>query len=53
MQDEVRLTHIVNRQVNGVFLKELFYHDGVGLMMSRDIYEGIRPAVVSYVLGIM
>ncbi len=53
LQHGVRRTHIVNRHLNGVLLMEVFHRDGVGLMISRDIYEGIRPAAVSDVLGMM
>ena len=53
LQRGVLRTHILNRFINGVLLMEVFHRDGVGLMISRDIYEGIRPAEVKDVMGMM
>jgi len=41
----VRRTHLVNRHVDGALLVELFSRDGHGLLISRDVYEGVRKAV--------
>ena len=41
----VRRTHLVNRHVDGALLVELFSRDGHGLLISRDVYEGVRRAV--------
>jgi amino-acid N-acetyltransferase len=38
----VRRTHLVNRHVDGALLVELFSRDGHGLLISRDVYEGVR-----------
>jgi len=48
----VRRAHILNRFVNGVLLMEIFHRDGVGIMVSRDLYEGVRSARLSDLPGI-
>lgn len=48
----VRRAHILNRYVNGVLLMEVFHRDGAGLMISRDLYEGFRPARSNDVNGV-
>lgn len=48
----VRRAHILNRFLNGVLLMEVFHRDGVGLMVSRDLYEGFRRARLSDVSGL-
>lgn len=48
----VTRAHLLNRRINGVLLMEVFHRDGVGLMISRDLYEGIRSARVGDVPGI-
>lgn len=48
----VRRAHILNRHMNGVMLMEVFHRDGVGLMISRDLYEGFRPAKTKDVNGV-
>lgn len=48
----VRRAHILNRYMNGVLLMEVFHRDGVGLMISRDLYEGFRPAQLKDVNGV-
>lgn len=48
----VRRTHILNRFLNGVLLMEVFHRDGVGLMISRDLYEGFRKARLSDLNGL-
>jgi amino-acid N-acetyltransferase len=42
----VKRTHLVSRHQNGGVLSELFTRDGAGLIISRDLYEGIRTASV-------
>lgn len=49
----VRRAHLLNRFINGVLLMEVFHRDGVGLMISRDVYEGIRPAKLRDVMGML
>lgn len=53
LRDGVRRTHILNRRINGVLLMEVFHRDGIGLMISSDEYEGIRPAAVRDVRGML
>lgn len=48
----VTRAHILNRTIDGVLLMEIFHRDGVGLMISRDLYEGIRMAEMDDLLGI-
>ena len=45
--------HLINMHFSGAILTELFTRDGLGLMISRDIYEGIRSAKISDVSGIL
>lgn len=40
----VRRAHLVDYTVPGALLLELYTYDGVGAMVSRDRYEGTRPA---------
>jgi amino-acid N-acetyltransferase len=52
-QAGVRRVHLLNRQVNGALLLELFTRDGVGTLITADIYEGLRPAAIDDVGGIL
>ncbi|CAN0336119.1 unnamed protein product, partial [Scytosiphon promiscuus] len=36
----------------GALLQELYTRDGAGLLISRDIYDGIRPANPADIPGI-
>ena len=49
----VRRAHLLNRFIDGVLLMEIFHRDGVGFMISRDLYEGIRAARMDDVAGIV
>jgi amino-acid N-acetyltransferase len=40
----VKRSHLIQRQEDGSLLLELFTRDGGGLMISRDLYDGVRPA---------
>lgn len=53
LQGGVQRAHILNRFVDGVLLMEVFHRDGVGLMLSRDLYEGIRQASAKDVPGLI
>jgi amino-acid N-acetyltransferase len=53
LQGGVTRAHLINMFVDGAILIELFTRDGVGLMISRDIYEGIRSAKIADIPGIM
>lgn len=52
-QRGVRRTHVVSRHVEGALLLELFTRDGIGTMISADLYEGIRAASIEDVGGIL
>lgn len=38
---------------NGRLVQEIFTRDGAGTLISRDLYDGIRPATVADVPGII
>ena len=42
--DGVARSHILDGRVEGILLQEMFTRDGVGCMISADIYEGTRKA---------
>lgn len=52
-QRGVRRTHVVSHRVAGALLLELFTRDGIGTMVSADLYEGIRPATIEDIGGIL
>jgi amino-acid N-acetyltransferase len=49
----VRRTHIVSRGKDGALLLELFTRDGSGTLVTAEIYEGLRAAVIEDVAGIL
>jgi amino-acid N-acetyltransferase len=49
----VRRTHLLERRVDGALLLELFTRDGVGTMISADLFETTRRATVDDVGGIL
>lgn len=49
----VRRVHVVSRHTDGAILQELFTRDGIGTMVSADLYEGTRPANIEDVAGIL
>jgi amino-acid N-acetyltransferase len=48
----VNRAHLVDARVDGALLLELYSRDGVGVMISNDFYEGLRPAQASDLQGI-
>ncbi len=52
-QAGVRRVHVLNRETNGALLRELFTRDGVGALITADIYEGLRPAMIDDVGGLL
>jgi len=40
----VRRVHLVSRHIEGAIVSELYTREGAGMMVSRDVYEGVRPA---------
>lgn len=49
----VKRTHLVERAQDGGLLLELFTRDGVGTLISAELYEGLRTAVIDDVGGIL
>eukprot|EP00210_Caulerpa_lentillifera_P000269 g262.t1 len=40
----VQRAHLVDANIDGALLSELYTRDGIGQMISTDFHEGIRPA---------
>jgi len=51
LEKGVKRAHII-APTNGALLQELYTRDGSGTLISRDLYEGIRPADHNDVAGI-
>jgi amino-acid N-acetyltransferase len=49
----VRRAHLVGRTTDGALLQELFTRDGIGTLITTDIYEGLRAATIDDVGGIL
>ncbi|MGB2681138.1 MAG: amino-acid N-acetyltransferase [Candidatus Competibacter sp.] len=49
----VRRIHLLERSVEGALLLELFTRDGIGTLITSDIYEGLRPATIDDIGGIL
>jgi len=49
----VKRTHLIDRRVDGGLLLELFTRDGVGTLVSAESYEGLQPASIDDVGGIL
>lgn len=49
----VARVHLVSAEVDGALLMELFTHDGVGTMVTRETVENLRPAGIADVGGIL
>lgn len=49
----VKRAHMISRHVNGALLTELFTHEGLGTMISREPLETLRKATIDDVGGIM
>jgi amino-acid N-acetyltransferase len=49
----VKRTHLLDRHIDGGLLLELFTRDGVGTLISAESYEGLRPATIDDVGGIL
>ena len=52
-QQGVQRAHLINRQVDGGLMLELFSRDGIGTLISRDAFESIRTATLEDIGGIM
>jgi amino-acid N-acetyltransferase len=49
----VKRTHLIDRSSDGSLLIELFTRDGIGTLVSAEAYEGLRPATIDDVGGIL
>ncbi len=49
----VKRTHLIDRATSGGLLMELFTRDGIGTLISAETYEGLRPASIDDVGGIL
>lgn len=49
----VTRVHLLNRQMDGELLRELFTRDGVGTLLTAGIYETTRTAQIDDVVGIV
>jgi len=49
----VQRAHLIDRDIDGGLLLELFTRDGVGSLITDDIYEGMRQANINDVGGII
>lgn len=53
IQSSVKRVHIIDQQVDGGLLLELFTRDGYGTMITNLFYEGIRPTNIDDIGGIL
>lgn len=49
----VSRAHLISRRADGALLLELFTHDGVGTMVTREPVETLRPARIEDIGGIL
>ncbi len=49
----VRRAHLIDREIDGGLLQELFSRDGIGTLVSSDSYEDLRLASIEDVGGIL
>jgi amino-acid N-acetyltransferase len=52
-RNRVQRVHLIDRQVDGALLLELFTRDGVGTMVSQDPLEQLRTATIEDVGGVL
>jgi len=52
-RNEVQRVHLLDQNMDGVLLHELFTRDGVGIMVSADNYDETRTALSDDVSGIV
>jgi amino-acid N-acetyltransferase len=53
IQGQVKRVHIIDQQVDGGLLLELFTRDGYGSMVTNLFYEGSRAATIEDIGGIL
>ncbi|HFD13410.1 MAG TPA: amino-acid N-acetyltransferase [Crenotrichaceae bacterium] len=49
----VQRTHLLNHNIDGAVLQELFSRDGIGTLISTTLYENLRTATLDDVGGIL
>lgn len=49
----VARAHLLDRRADGSILRELYTRDGVGLMVTDELYEGVRTATIADVPTMM
>ncbi|APZ43975.1 amino-acid N-acetyltransferase [Acidihalobacter ferrooxydans] len=49
----VRRVHLLERHIDGALLHELYTRDGIGMLISADGYESLRPATIDDASGIL
>jgi amino-acid N-acetyltransferase len=49
----VRRVHLVGRRTDGALLRELFTRNGIGTLITAEPFEGLRPARIDDVAGIL
>lgn len=52
-QHGVRRAHLINRKIDGALLLELFTRDGIGTLITANVYEKTRRATIEDVGGIL
>jgi amino-acid N-acetyltransferase len=53
IQAQVKRVHLIDQAVDGGLLLELFTRDGCGTMVTNLFYEGIRPANIDDIGGVL
>jgi amino-acid N-acetyltransferase len=53
LKHKVGRVHLLDANVDGILLTELYTRDGIGCMISADAYETIRAAGVDDISGIL
>jgi amino-acid N-acetyltransferase len=52
-REGVGRTHLISRHIDGAILMELFTHEGVGTMVTREPLETLRQATIEDVGGVL
>ncbi|MEE9351170.1 MAG: amino-acid N-acetyltransferase [Thiotrichaceae bacterium] len=53
LEQGVQRIHLINADIEGGLLLELYTRDGVGALFSANHYEDIHPATIEHVTGIL
>lgn len=49
----VKRAHIIDRHTDGALLTELFTRDGIGTLVTDDMYDNLRTATIDDIVGIL